>query len=196
MWLGLLLVSLSIQPALAQEMASVAAPAQVATAQAAASGALKGTDGYRLGAGDKVKINVYNEDMLSGQYEISGAGIMSLPLIGEVPVAGRSVPEVIQFIKQTLKDGGYMLNPSVSMEVLNYRPFYVLGEIKDPGKYAYVSDMSVLNAVALAGGYTYRAKQDKVLIIRASDPDKKEQIAKPGDQVMPGDIIRVPERFF
>ncbi|RVT89899.1 polysaccharide export protein [Sphingomonas crocodyli] len=168
----------------------------VAAAQAAASGELKGTSGYRLGAGDKVKITVYNEDMLSGQYEISGSGIMSLPLIGEVPVAGRSVPEVIAYLTKTLKDGGYMLNPSVSMEVMNYRPFYVLGEIKDPGKYAYVSDMNVLNAVALAGGYTYRAKKDKALIIRASDPEKKEQVAKPGDQVMPGDIIRIPERFF
>ncbi|WP_219822568.1 polysaccharide biosynthesis/export family protein [Sphingomonas montanisoli] len=177
-------------------MTAPAGSAPLAAAQAAASGPVRGTEGYRLGAGDKVKIAIYNEDMLSGQYEISGAGMMSLPLIGEVPVAGRSVPEVITYLTKTLKDGGYMLNPSVSMEVLNYRPFYVLGEIKDPGKYAYVSDMNVLNAVALAGGYTYRAKKDKVLIIRASDPEKKEQVAKPGDQVMPGDIIRIPERFF
>ena len=196
MWLSLLFVSLAVQPAVAQGVASAPVPAQVAAAPAPVSGDLKGTDGYRLVAGDKVKIAIYNEDTLSGQYEISGAGMMSLPLIGEVPVAGRSVPEVIAFLTKTLKDGGYMLNPSVSMEVLNYRPFYVLGEIKDPGKYAYVSDMNVLNAVALAGGYTYRAKKDKVLIIRASDPEKKEQVAKPGDQVMPGDIIRVPERFF
>ena len=185
----------SAEPSAAQPPTAVPAPARSEQA-VLSSPELKGTTAYRLGAGDKVRLTVYNEDTLSGEYEVDGSGNLSIQLIGAIPVAGKSVPEVISRIQAVLKDGGYILNPSVAMEVLNYRPFYVIGEVKDPGKYAYVSDMSVLNAVALAGGYTYRARKDKVLIVRADDPDRKEKPAGPADEVRPGDIIRIPERFF
>lgn len=157
---------------------------------------IKGTTDYRLGAGDKVRVTVYNEDTVSGEYIVDGSGSISLQLVGAINVVGRSVPEVIRLIENALKSGGYILNPSVSMEVLNYRPFYVIGEVNQPGKYPFVSDMSVLNAVALAGGYTYRAQKKKVMIIRATDADRKEREATPRDLVLPGDIIRVPERLF
>jgi protein involved in polysaccharide export with SLBB domain len=190
-----LAISAFAGPAVAQSTPSVVA-SQTAPVLQATRGMLPGTTSYILGAGDKVRLTVYNEDTLSGEYEVDGTGNLSIQLIGTIAAAGRSVPDVIRLITDRLKGGGYMLNPSVAMEVLNYRPFYVIGEVKAPGKYAYVSDMTVLNAVALAGGYTYRAKKDKVLIVRAADPDKKEKVAAPGDHVGPGDIIRVPERFF
>lgn len=152
-------------------------------------------DAYRLGSGDRVRLSVYNDDTLSGEYEVDGSGNLALKLIGSVPAQGRTLPELTSAIEARLRDG-YMRNPSVAVEVLNYRPFYVLGEVKDPGKYAFVSGMTVLNAVALAGGYTYRGKQDRVMIIRATDPAKKEVSAVPSDPVMPGDIIRVRERVF
>lgn len=168
---------------------------QMAIAQAGAAPAAAGADAYRLGAGDKLRITVFNEETLSGEYEVDGSGVLALKLIGTIEAGGKTVPEITKAIEEKLKDG-YLRNPSVAIEVLNYRPFYVLGEVKEPGKYAYVSGMTVLNAVALAGGYTYRAKQSRVLVIRANDPSKKEEVADPNTVIMPGDIIRVPERFF
>jgi protein involved in polysaccharide export with SLBB domain len=150
---------------------------------------------YRLGSGDKVRITVFNEETLSGEYEVDGSGTLNLQLIGSINVQGRSIPEVTAIIVGKLKEG-YLQNPSVAIEVLNYRPFYVLGEVKEPGKYPYVSGMTVLNAIALAGGYTYRGKKDRAMVIRASDPEKKEQRVTPNDVILPGDIIRVPERIF
>lgn len=150
---------------------------------------------YRLGAGDKVRVTVYNEDTMSGEYEVDGSGMLSLQLIGSVRVLGMSIPEVTALIVDRLKQG-YLQNPSVAIEVLNYRPFYVLGEVKEPGKYPYVSGMTVLNAIALAGGYTYRGKKTYAQVIRADDASKVERRVAPNDIVMPGDIIRVPERIF
>jgi protein involved in polysaccharide export with SLBB domain len=150
---------------------------------------------YRLGAGDKVRVTVYNEDTLSGEYEVDGSGNLSLQLIGAISAAGKSVPEVISAIQDKLKDG-YMKNPSVAVEVLNYRPFYVLGEVKEPGKYPYVSGMTVLNAIALAGGHTYRGKKGRAFVIRADDPARKEVRLEDNALIMPGDIVRVPERVF
>lgn len=178
--------------------------AQPGTATAAAAMAQAGESAgssydaeaaYRLGSGDKLRITVYNEDTLSGEYEVDGSGVLALKLIGLIEAGGKTIPEITRMIEDKLKDG-YLLNPSVAIEVLNYRPFYVLGEVKEPGKYSYVSGMTVLNAVALAGGYTYRAKQSRVLVIRANDPSKREEVADQNTVIMPGDIIRVPERFF
>lgn len=174
---------------------SFAVNASAEARQGAAATAATDQSVYRLGAGDKVRITVYNEDTLSGEYEVDGSGNLSLQLIGSINAAGKSIPEVITAIETRLKDG-YLVNPSVAVEVLNYRPFYVLGEVREPGKYPYVSGMTVLNAIALAGGYTYRGKKEKAYIIRGTDPDKKEAAVVPNEIVLPGDIIRVPERVF
>ena len=82
------------------------------------------------------------------------------------------------------------------IEILNYRPFYILGEVKNPGSYPYVDGMKVINAIALSGGYTYRGRENKLLIIRAKDPERKKQPADHDTVVLPGDVIEVPERFF
>lgn len=150
---------------------------------------------YRLGSGDLLKITVFNQEDLSGEYTINGAGQVSLPLIGDVNTKDLTVKQVEQGIADKLKPD-YLLNPRVSVQVLNYRPFYILGEVKEPKSYPYVDGMTYLNAVAIAGGYTYRAKEDHVVVIRMNDPQKQEIILKMDDKVLPGDVIHVKERFF
>lgn len=150
---------------------------------------------YQLGSGDVLKVTVFNQDDLSGEYTINGAGKITLPLIGDVNAKDLTAKQVEQGIIDKLKPD-YLLNPRVSVQVLNYRPFYILGEVKEPKAYAYVDGMTYLNAVAIAGGFTYRAKEDHVVVIRMNDPQKRELTLKMDEKVMPGDVIHVEERFF
>jgi protein involved in polysaccharide export with SLBB domain len=151
--------------------------------------------GYTLGSGDKVRVTVFNEPNLSGEFDIEPTGKISLPLVGDIKVGGLTVREAEKTITNALVQG-YLTSPKVNVEVLNYRPFYIIGEVKTPGSYPYVNGMSVLTAVALAGGYTYRAREDRVTITHANDPQRRETAAGPDTLVLPGDIVRVPERFF
>lgn len=150
---------------------------------------------YQLGSGDKLRVTVFGDEDLSGEFDLDGAGNFSMPLIGKVVAGGLTLDQAEDEVERLLLDG-YLVNPRVSIEVLNYRPFYILGEVNSPGSYAYVSGMTVLNAVALAGGYTYRAREENVRITRASDPEKQEVPVSITEVVLPGDIIRVPERHF
>ncbi len=150
---------------------------------------------YKLGSGDLIKITVFNQVELSGEYTISGSGQVALPLIGDVNAKDLTVKQVELAIANKLKPD-YLLNPKVNVQVLNYRPFYILGEVKDPQSYPYVDGMTYLNAAAIAGGFTYRAKEDHVMVIRSKDPQKREIRLNMDDKVMPGDVIRVEERFF
>ena len=150
---------------------------------------------YQLGSGDLLKVTVFNQDDLSGEYIINGAGQISLPLIGAINAKNLTAKQVEQSIVNKLKPD-YLLNPRVSVQVLNYRPFYILGEVKEPKSYPYVDGMTYLNAVAIAGGYTYRAKKDHVLVIRMNDPQKRELTLNMDEKVSPGDVIHVEERFF
>lgn len=149
---------------------------------------------YRLDTDDEVRITVFGHEDLSGQFVISGEGSLSFPLVGQIGAKGLTARELEVAVVDALKPD-YLKNPSVNVEILTYRPFYILGEVNSPGSYAYVSGMKVINAVALGGGYTYRAKQNKVLIDRAGDESRRVE-ASPETPVYPGDIIRVPERFF
>lgn len=150
---------------------------------------------YVLGTGDRIKLTVYGEEDLSGEYEVSSNGVIALPLVGSVEAAGKTVRAFEGAVRAKLA-AGYLHDPRVNAMVTNYRPFFILGEVTKPGSYPYVNGMTVLNAIALAGGYTYRASTSKVVIVHASDPAKTETPAREDDVVMPGDIIRVPERFF
>ncbi len=161
----------------------------------AASAAVAGETTYTLGAGDRLKVTVFGEPDLSSESEVDGRGIISLPLIGQTQVGGHSLHEAEVLVMKQLT-GRYLINPRVSIEVMNYRPFFILGEVNKPGGYPFVNGMTALNAVALAGGFTYRARKDEMMIVRANDPAKKEALASPDSTVLPGDIIRVPERFF
>lgn len=150
---------------------------------------------YRLGSGDEVRVTVFGQNDLSGEFTVDGTGNVSLPLVGNVAAGGKTLREFERNIIRALKPD-YLKNPRVSAEVLNYRPFYIIGEVKKPGSYPYVSGMSVVNAVALAGGYTYRARENRLLIIRATDKERAKQPANHDTAVLPGDVIEVPERFF
>jgi protein involved in polysaccharide export with SLBB domain len=150
---------------------------------------------YKLGSGDKLRVTVYGEKDLSGDFDVNDQGVVALPLIGPVVVGGKTLSETEALI--TEKYGkNYLVNPRVNVEVLNYRPFYILGEVGRPGSYPYVSGMTMLNAIALAGGYTPRANRDRVEVKRAADPKGAEQEVHENDPVLPGDVIRIPERFF
>lgn len=157
-------------------------------------GASSGAKDYRLGSGDKLRVIVYGEQDLSGEFDVTGSGKISLPLIGQVQAAGLTLDEFENAIGGKLREG-YLTNPKVSVEVLNYRPFYIIGEVDKPGEYPYTSGMNVLNAVAVAGGFTYRANQDQVYITRGGN-EESAYAASQAIQVLPGDIVRVPERFF
>jgi protein involved in polysaccharide export with SLBB domain len=118
-----------------------------------------------------------------------------MPLVGEILGGGLNSRQLEETIETRLKDDGYLINPQVSIEVLNYRPFYIIGEVNKPGSYQYVNGMTVINAVALAGGFTYRADQDDIIINRGGSGGPEVQ-AVLNTEVLPGDIINVTERFF
>lgn len=150
---------------------------------------------YRLGAGDKIKISVFGEQDLSGQFEVNGHGAVSMPLIGEVPATGRTVQELREDLARRLAKG-YLKSPKVSVDVVTYRPIYVHGEVKNGGEFQYKNGLRLRDAVAMAGGYTYRAQTSYVLITR-DGASQEYRVGLPSDTpVMPGDNIRVPERMF
>jgi len=150
---------------------------------------------YKLGAGDRIRVIVFNEADLSGEFEVDSTGNVSLPLIGNTEAKGLTLREFERRVADALLDG-YLKDPRVSIEVLNFRPFYIIGEVENGGEYDYVPDMTVLNAVALAGGYTYRADDRRVYITKAGTSSEVEVRVDQGIKVLPGDVIRVPERFF
>lgn len=149
---------------------------------------------YRLGIGDKLKITVFGEENLSGTTEVNAMGQVALPLAGEVPAKGVPVNQFRDAVVRRLQDG-YLKNPKVTVEITNYRGIYVHGEVKSGGEFPYKAGLTIRDAIAVAGGYTYRANQGHVLITREG-----EQIAKiplPSDvPVLPGDNLQIPERFF
>ncbi len=150
---------------------------------------------YKLGPGDKVKVTVFGEEDLSGKYELGALGVISMPLIGAVKGAALTEKELGEAIARKLADG-FLKKPRVAVEVLNYRPFYILGEVKEPGSYPFVNGMLVINAVAMGGGFTYRADEKNIFISRASDKEQNKKKADFRTPVMPGDVIKVEERFF
>jgi protein involved in polysaccharide export with SLBB domain len=149
---------------------------------------------YRLGVGDKLKVSVFGEDNLSGQFEVNALGQISLPLIGEMQAKGLAITEFRDAIGHKLSQG-YLKNPKVNVEMLNYRPIYVQGEVKNSGEFAFKNGLSLRDVIAMAGGYTYRANQSYLYIGREGDADVAVQMPT-GVPVLPGDNIRIPERFF
>lgn len=150
---------------------------------------------YRLGSGDKLRVIVFGEEELSGEFEVDGSGSMTVPLVGEVQVGGKTLREAEQTIAAAYT-GDYLVNPKVNVEVLNYRPIFILGEVKKPGNYPYINGMTVLQAVSVAEGYTYRAKRNNVIIKRTVDGQQNEMSVGENEPVIPGDVIHVDERFF
>lgn len=151
---------------------------------------------YQLSTGDRVRVIVFNQPELTGEYQIDATNMLSLPLVGRVPAGGLKPVELERQLAAKLNDG-YLKNASVSVEVIAFRPFYIVGEVKTPGSYPYVWGMSVLNAVALAGGFTYRAKESAFYLLRTAPDGRKTKLdAAQETAVLPGDVITVRERFF
>ena len=152
-------------------------------------------ESYKLGSSDRLRVTVFGHPDLSGEFEVDGTGSISLPLVGQVEALGLSTVELEQTIAAKLSEG-YILNPRISAEVINYRPFYVLGEVGRAGEYPYTNGLTVQNAIAAAGGFSYRANK-KVVYIKSIDSDR--EIAydlTPTTIVKPGDTIRIGERIF
>lgn len=150
---------------------------------------------YVLGPGDQVRVIVFNEPALSGDFFISGDGDMPLPLVGSVPAGNKTTKDVAADYARLLADG-YLRDPRVSMEVITYRPFFILGEVIKPGQYPYASGMTVLNAVATANGFSPRAKKTRVYIRRKGEEGELEYELTANLRVLPGDTIRIGERYF
>ncbi len=150
---------------------------------------------YRLGPGDRLRVIVFGEEDLSGEFEVDSVGVVSLPLIKPINTSNMTLSELRGQIETQLK-AGYLVEPRVSVEILNYRPFYITGEVGRPGEYPYVAGMNVLKAIAMAGGYTYRANTRRVLLTRADNNKEEEERPTQELLILPGDYIRVPERFF
>lgn len=153
-------------------------------------------DSYKLAPGDKFRLTVYNEAALSGQeFLINGGGEASLPLVGPVPVAGKTTREAEQLITGRYA-AGYLNNPRVNVQITEFRPFYILGEVNKPGEYAFATGMTVLKAVARAEGFTYRANQKRVYIKPAGESAERIVELAADTPVLPGDTVRIIERFF
>ena len=150
---------------------------------------------YRLDVADKVRLIVFNEPTLSGEFTVNSDGLLSIPLVGDIKVRGLSTAEAISEITKKFADG-YLRDPKVSMDVLTYRPFYILGEVTKPGEYPYSNGLTVMNAVATASGFTYRANKGNVFIKHAGESKENKYKITPDLAVMPGDTVRVGERYF
>lgn len=156
---------------------------------------LMGETVYTLGVGDQLRVNIFGEDDLSGEYVVDSSGSVSMPLVGEVRARGLTVREFRSELERVLSEG-YLNDPRVSAEVINFRPFFIMGEVESSGEYPYSDGLTVINAVARAGGFTYRANTRVAFIKRAG---AAQEVAVPLTQtlrVMPGDTIRIGERFF
>lgn len=150
---------------------------------------------YRLGAGDHVRLLVFGQEELSQNYLVSDSGTITVPLIGSVEAEGRSLPDLEGEIVGKLGND-ILVDPNVTVAIIAYRPFYILGETKAPGQYPYVPRMTVLTAVSMSGGFTFRAEEHAVSITRLVDGQMAEFRADPLSLVAPGDVINVYERYF
>ncbi|MEM0986062.1 MAG: polysaccharide biosynthesis/export family protein [Pseudomonadota bacterium] len=151
---------------------------------------------YELGNGDGLRVVVFGEPELSGEYQVDGVGNISMPLIGTFQVSGLTVEEFQERAEALYLDGDFLKAPRVSAEVTTFRPFYILGEVNNPGEYAYSSGLTVLKAVATAQGFTYRANR-RVIFIRSNDATSERRVdLTDTTPVAPGDTIRIVERYF
>ena len=150
---------------------------------------------YRLGSGDKLRINIYEQDKLSGDYTVDDGGRVTIPLLPPIKAAGLSTTELEQAVAAALRKT-LIRDPNVTVQVVTFRPFFILGEVKQPGKYAFVPGMSVETAVAIAGGFTYRARTSSVEITRPGPAGPHKLKVSSDAEIRPGDTINVMGRLF
>ena len=150
---------------------------------------------YRLDAGDKLRVVVYGQEGLTNTYAIDAGGSITMPLIGSVPARGRTPAGLAAEITAKLRNG-YIRDPSVAVEIESYRPFFILGEVAAPGQYPYVPNMSVESAVAIAGGFSPRARRDSVTLTHTDSSGSMRVVVPLGTALSPGDTVLVGERWF
>ena len=153
------------------------------------------TGAYRLDTGDEVRVIVFEQAELSQNYSVDANGKISIPLAGHVRARGRTVSQ-LKYAIESMLGREYVKDPKVSVQVINYRPFFILGEVRSAGKFPYVNSLTVEKAVALAGGYTDRANQKEVRITRRAKGGLKSYNVSPNYLVRPGDTVVVKERWF
>lgn len=151
---------------------------------------------YRLDSGDQLRITVFGQEEMTGEYLVDGSGYISMPLLAEVEARGHTARDLEFLITEKLRSGKFLRNPSVNVQVLTYRPFFILGEVAQPGQFDYVPHMTVLTAVAMAGGFTYRASTGAFTIVRKVGDKVTEMRAERMTVVRPGDTIYVHQRIF
>lgn len=167
---------------------SIRASAQTPPAAAAA-------DRYVLGPNDRIRLKVYGEPDITGEYEINSGGQVSIPLAGHIKAAGATTPQLERLIASALAKG-IVRDPRVNVEIAQYRPYYILGEVKKSGEYPYRLGLTVMDAVASAGGFTYRANENKVFLRRSGAGVEETYALDAPVPIFPGDNIRIPERYF
>ncbi|WP_373851868.1 polysaccharide biosynthesis/export family protein [Bradyrhizobium sp.] len=173
-----------------------AAPVAAPVVYAAAPGGPAGYDNsYHLGPGDKLRVVVYGQEGLTNSYAIDAAGSITMPLIGSVPARGRTPAGLAGEISARLRNG-FIREPSVAVEIESYRPFFILGEVQAPGQYPYVPNMTVESAVAIAGGFSPRARRDSVTLTHTDASGAGRFVVPLGTPMSPGDTVFVGERWF
>jgi len=151
---------------------------------------------YRVGTGDRLTVKVFGQDDLSGEFEIGGDGQMAMPLVGQVDAAGLTISELRETLVTILNEN-YLVDPQVTIEVTNYRPFFILGQVRNPGSFPYQAGLNMRQAVALAGGFTNRALREPMLVIRPDQDNVPQRYSVTLDYpVLPGDTIEVQRRLF
>jgi polysaccharide export outer membrane protein len=183
----------ALRNAFAASPRRVYAPPEVA--YAAAPMPVAHDTAYRLDAGDKLRVVVYGQEGLTNTYAIDAGGSITMPLIGAVPARGRTPAGLAAEITAKLRNG-YIREPSVAVEIESYRPFFILGEVAAPGQYPYVPNMSVESAVAIAGGFSPRARRDRVTLTHTDNSGSMRIVVPLGTSLSPGDTVLVGERWF
>jgi polysaccharide export outer membrane protein len=172
------------------------APAPTAMAHAAAPmPAAYESAAYKLDAGDRLRVVVYGQEGLTNSYAIDAGGAITMPLIGAVAARGQTPAGLAAAITAKLRNG-YIRDPSVAVEIESYRPFFILGEVAAPGQYPYVPNMSVESAVAIAGGFSPRARRDRVTLTHTDNSGSMRAVVPLGTALGPGDTVLVGERWF
>ena len=149
----------------------------------------------RIQPGDRIKVTVYGEDSLNGVYDVDPSGAVTVPLAGTIRATGRTKGELQRDISAKYKSE-YLQDPKVTVDIVTFRSFYLMGEVEHPGEFPYKSDLNVLSATTMGGGLTYRASRSTVLIRHPGETIWKEYALAPTVIVGPGDLIRIPERYF
>lgn len=176
-------------------LAALLLAACVGQTPVAGGGPPAAADALKLASGDKLKVTTYGEPSLTGEFQVTPAGTIAFPLIGDMPAVGME-PVGLAKALETKLGSGYLLNPKVSVEVLSYRPIYILGEVQKPGEYPFTQGLTIRGAVSKADGYTYRANQNKVFVKRAGEAGETEYPMTADFAIMPGDTVRFSERYF